>query len=309
MRRVHQLLIVAGIWAGSILACESTTDQAALPETDTIPPIEILATETVLPTESPFMTEKLVAEQDGMEMILISEGEFLMGSLKETPYSETDEYPIHLVFVDSYWIDSTEVTNQMFAEFLNANLAIETEGQFAWFDAASPYAQIIYHAGVWKPKLGFENHPVIEVNWFAADAYCSWAGRRLPTEAEWEKAARGTDSRLYPWGDSQPTCELAMFDSCGNASVAVGGFPAGQSPYGVFDMAGNVWEWVADHYDSEYYQYAPYSNPQGSDKGGMVVRGGAWTNSFWGIRTAGRGQKSVHESFSNLGFRCAMGYK
>lgn len=242
---------------------------------------------------------------DGMEMALIPEGVFTMGSKEEDPFSEIDEYPIHEVYLSEYAIDRTPVTNEMFAKFLNEGPEITIKGQFAWFEASSSEAQIQLIDGYWQPVEGKENYPVIEVNWHGADAYCTWAGRRLPTEAEWEKAARGTDGRTYPWGDSKPTCDHSWFHACGNETVPVGEMPAGSSPYGVLDMAGNVWEWVADFYHADFYSDSPVNNPLAEGESAYVVRGGSWVNEFWGIRVAGRGSKIHHESFSNLGFRCA----
>ena len=154
---------------------------------------------------------------------------------------------------------------------------------------------------------GKSDHPVVLANWHDTEAYCEWAGRRLPTEAEWEKAARGTDGRVYPWGNERPTREHCNFYHDVGATTPVGKYsPQGDSPYGAADMAGNVFEWVADWYDKDYYAVSPKDNPQGPAAGEYrVVRGGSWIANDDGVRAAGRHDRTPDGRNVRYGFRCA----
>ena len=243
-------------------------------------------------------------------MVHVPAGEFLMGSADADTTAAPDEKPAHTVFLDAFWIDRTEVTNSQVARFLNAVGAhrsackgsdcLETQVE----DADS---HILLQDGHYAVERGFADHPVAEVTWYGAQAYCAWAGARLPTEAEWEKAARGADGRPYPWGSEVPDCSRAQYAGCRGMTVAVGSRPAGASPCGALDMAGNVWEWVADWYDPDYYASSLAQNPQGADTSRRkAFRGGSWGYLPKFIRTTDRARNSPTYAGFNVGFRCAM---
>ncbi len=213
-------------------------------------------------------------------MVVVPAGWFLMGQ-NEGPRSNQ---PQREVYLDSFVIDKTEVTNEEFAGFLE-----ETGNQKA---VEEPETQA--------------NAPVVGVLWREADAYCHWAGKRLPTEAEWEKAARGTDGRRYPWGNEWEPDHANVKESGFGGVQPVGSYPAGASPYGVLDMAGNAAEWVADFFDFTYYRYAPDHNPMGPDKiMDHVLRGGSWASPKTLAQTYFRDSSHSTRPNMRVGFRCA----
>jgi len=237
-----------------------------------------------------------------MVMVYVPEGNFTMGSPDGEGWD--DEHPQHTVYLDAFWIDKTEVTNAMYAQCVQA-------GACQPLSSYSSYTHSNYYG-----NSQFDDYPAIYVDWYDAEAYCQWAGARLPTEAEWEKAARGTDGRVYPWGNDVPNCEIAngyfAEDFWGNNGYCVGdtrlvgSYLVGASPYGALDMAGNVLEWVADWYDPGYYANSPSINPQGPSSGQLrVLRGGAWYFSGYLVRSALRYWFDPSSVLGKFGFRCS----
>jgi len=252
--------------------------------------------ETPAPTQSPIpeptIGSTMTSPVDGMVMVYVPAGDFLMGSVAGVAYE--NEYPQHTVYLDAFWIDRTEVTNAMYALCVAA-------------DTCSPPADINSSTrSEYYGNSGYDHYPVIYVNWDDANTYCTWAGRSLPTEAEWEKAARGTDGRTYPWGEGID-CTLANLSGCVGDTSEDGIFRSGTSPYGALDMAGNVWEWVADWFDSGYYSTSLLSNPTGPSSGRYrVLRGGSWDSYGNSLRVAYRGWDIRDAMRFHTGFRCAL---
>ncbi|MBI5946193.1 MAG: SUMF1/EgtB/PvdO family nonheme iron enzyme [Chloroflexi bacterium] len=263
------------------------------PPTETPLPTQTLTpTQTPTPSETPLPTitpegeigSTWIRPKDGMAMVYVPKGAFIMGSSSGDP----DEQPAHEVYLDAYWIDQTEVTYTMFARFTPARSGRQAADGVSWEQAAE---------------------------------YCAWVGSRLPTEAEWEKAARGTDERVYPWGNQPPTGDLVNFadrnsrlnwedtnvDDRYGAVAPVGSYPAGASIYSALDMAGNVAEWVNDWYDQAYYSASPLTNPRGPGVGDFrVLRGGSWFSTAAGVRTTDRSWYIPEAGTDYGGFRCAQ---
>jgi formylglycine-generating enzyme required for sulfatase activity len=237
------------------------------------------------------------------EMVAIPAGSFTMGNDAGPP----EERPAHAVTLPAFSIDRFPVTNARFAEFLNAVGPVSKKKE-RLFDVDDPDARIHMVGGKWTADEGYENHPVVEVSWAGARDYCAWRGKRLPTEAEWEKAARGADGRRYPWGNEAPDRTRARFGARKNETVPVDSFPAGASPYGVRDMAGNAWEWV-----SSAYRPYPYRADDGREDlaAGPVraTRGGGHNSPAVEITTTQRGRflsRNPRSGHHNIGFRCAQ---
>jgi formylglycine-generating enzyme required for sulfatase activity len=261
-------------------------------------------------------------------MMMIPAGEFTMGTPEGTD-GLPDEHPERRVYLSSFLLDRLEVTNRAFARFVHAT---------GHRPPANPNPALT----LWEndhPLPGIDDHPVVNVDWNDAVAYCQWAGKRLPTEAEWEKGARGTDGRRYPWGNdwdftransasywAKRTIEFhsgadweAFWIKGDGARLSrahgikgevltlpVGSFPQGASPYGLLDMAGNAAEWVADWYDPNYYRSAPLTDPPGPGRGAIKsMRGGSWLKPPVSLRTSDRDWGTLDSRPSGTGFRCA----
>jgi serine/threonine-protein kinase len=265
------------------------------------PTLTLRATPTAPPSPTPLPTlgigSVISSSIDGMVQMYVPAGTFLMGSTVEHDKNAiNNEKPQNVVTLSAFWIDQKEVTNAQYA------LCVQAE-------VCPPPRQL--NSATRNPYYGvdfFAQHPVVYVQWYDARSYCNWAERRLPTEAEWEKAARGPNGQIYPWGDTFPDGSFLNFDSrvVGDTS-AVGSYILGISPYGALDMAGNVWEWVADTYRLDYYDNSPRVNPTGPETGSLkIYRGGAWNEPLWNVRAAIRMPGKPGDAFPNVGFRCAM---
>jgi formylglycine-generating enzyme required for sulfatase activity len=226
----------------------------------------------------------------GAEMRLIPAGEFTMGSEN----GASDEQPVHPIYLDDFYMDTYEVTNVLYAN------CVQGGGCTPPRDTSSSTNSSYYG----NPQ--FDDYPVIHVDWNQARAYCEWRGGSLPTEAQWEKATRGTDERTYPWGEGID-CTKANYFGCIGGTTEVGSYEDGKSPYGIHDLAGNVREWVADWNDDNYYASSPSSNPLGPASGqARVQRGGAWNYNGNDLRASNRDRLDPGNSTANVGFRCAM---
>jgi formylglycine-generating enzyme required for sulfatase activity len=230
---------------------------------------------------TPVAGETRINSVDSAVYVYTPAGEFTMGSSA----GNQDEQPIHKVTLDGFWIMQTEVTNDQYRRCVDDGACTPPDDE-RWNDPA------------------YAAHPVVNVEWEDANRYAVWAGGRLPTEAEWEKAARGTEAFAYPWGEEIPTPELLNYDYMAGDTQPVGSYPAGASPYGVHDMAGNVEEWVADWYSNDYYSTSPIDNPKGPQTGVLrVLRGGSYKSSRADVRTTVRGKTLPNAHYPNVGFR------
>lgn len=249
---------------------------------------------------------------ENSDQVFIPAGPFLMGNSKESSLS--DQAPVHQVYLDAYYIDKYEVTVREYERFIIANGYrkrkfwtkegwdyIQQNQVQGYLSTGHPYAVGVNHKLYSGP-----NQPVIGISWYEADAYCRWAGRRLPTEAEWEKAARGQEGFLYPWGNEMNFANISHLVTNGKRTIPVGSLSGGASPYSVMDMAGNVWEWCSDWYDESYYSRSPPQNPQGPTTGAYrILRGGSWGSTRLQLQSTYRSYNNpVHKDF-NIGFRCA----
>lgn len=236
-----------------------------------------------------FSVYKTISGDDGREMVEIPEGPFTMGSKEGDP----DEAPEHQIFLSAYYMDKREVTQGEYDRFVRMT------------KRGKPFVPVFEddQSKILKPELA-----AMGMSWNDADAYCKWAGKRLPTEAEWEKAGRGEGKRRYPWGDDFGSGDANVDgDEDGFKYLAPpGSFESGRSPYGLYDMTGNVAEWVADAYGEQYYQKTPYRDPKGPDEGQhKVIRGGSWRETQHNARLSKRFQAKMWRTDSTIGIRCA----
>lgn len=296
--------------AGLIAAITSCTRSPSVGTTELTSPPTLISN----PAVNVNVGETLVSPNDNMTLVAVPAGEFIMGSENGL----TDEQPAHTVMLDTFWLDQTEITNAMYRRCVEAG-------------ACDPPSATTYY-----DDSAFANHPVVYVSWNDAKSYCSWVDRRLPSEAEWEKAAswepRSNEKLTYPWGNDFD-CKKGNFDdetqidsfvivggpSCDGyeKSAPVGSYPSGASPYGALDIGGNVWEWVHDAFIEtdpfsatiqNYYAVSPASNPQGVDPtitDYRVMRGGSWNINFGFGRAAYRLWFGLDDSYDFVGFRCA----
>jgi serine/threonine-protein kinase len=230
----------------------------------------------------------LLVDADGDEMVLVERGDFAMGPERRR------------VYLDAFYIARYPVTNRQFEKFLKVT----------GYEPSEPEQhRFLSH---WRGRRCPEellDHPVVFVSWFDANAYCAWAGRRLPTEAEWEKAARGSDGRRFPWGRADPTPAHANYGRIAQGTLAVGSCPEGRSPCGALDMAGNVWEWCEDADEPRFYLHGPSRNPRNmvaTDRDPRVARGGSWLYDARSLRTVARVSFAPAFRLDGVGFRCAQ---
>jgi formylglycine-generating enzyme required for sulfatase activity len=344
-RRISAWVWIAGVAFGLLIAIPVVLgsipwpSQKATPVPSSVPTQSPTQQATEIPTEPPIETsaptlgDTHVRPTDNMVMVYAPAGQFKMGSDDADLYDAlqicntyrgtcqqewfANEQPVHAVTLDGLWVDQTEVTNAQFAAFLNAK-GNQTQEGAPWLDLDSDYSLIEQHGDAFQPKDGYADYPVVQVSWHGAAAYCEWVGGRLPTEAEWEYAARGEQRTVYPWGNAFDGTRLNFCDvNCtedwreagyndGHGIAApVSSFPAGASWCGALNLSGNVWEWVADWYGD--YPSESQINPIGPPAGEYgVLRGGSWNADQVDARTARRNYASPTLHSGDVGFRCEI---
>ena len=291
--------LVGAIGIVIVLWLNGTFQPASVPVSLNSPTVHPLVIASSTPTRAVTATPASSSQTttaDQNSIILVPAGNFIMGS----DNGNADEKPIHTVYLDAFYIDKYAVTNAFYKSCVDANAC-------AFPKFFNSNLRTTYYG-----DARYDQYPVIGMTWDMAKAYCEWRGARLLTEAEWEKAARGSDGRTYPW-DEDIDQSRANYNSNNDPNYAgdtskVDAYPSGVSPYGVFDMAGNVWEWVADIYDADYYASLtlPVANPLGPATGLYhVVKGGSWDSSGYDLRSARRNWIDPSKANIYIGFRCA----
>lgn len=263
----------------SIFGCVQKTNKVSVSKTEKPPVVEKGPPGLTFFLLNEHGFKEYQNDKDSSTMVLIPAGEFTMGS---DDYRDNGK-PIHTVYLDTFYIEKYEVTVRQYRKFAQAT-GRNMPDQPGWNEG--------------------DNYPVVNITWYDGSAYAIWSGKRLPTEAEWEKAARGTDERKYPWGDTWDPSKCNSSDGYAN-TTPVGSFPQGASPYGVMDMAGNVWEWCADWYDKNYYSQSSNNNPKGPSSGSSRgLRGGSWYGAQDNCRASSRNCGRPQGWGRNIGLRC-----
>lgn len=292
MKKVRYLVFAFTLTLLIILsACASPTPETlvvVVTATDNasteLPTVESIVTMEPVALAGPQSGEKM-KWIDSSVLIYIPAGEFTMGD-------GGFDAPVHTVNLDGYWIQQTEVTNRMYEQCVKSG------------SCTSPNQEL---GGPVFSNPEYASHPVVGVNWDQAQAYCSWVQGSLPTEAQWEKAARGLSGNPYPWGTSNPSCDLLNFANCSGRTSNVTVYEIGKSAFGLFDMAGNVFEWVSDWYDPNYYSQSPSANPTGPESGEYrVIRGSSFETLDSQVALAIRRFNERQDSGRDVGFRCAV---
>ena len=284
--KILQALLGFGMALTFLLTACAPTATPELPTATLIP----VVTETTVPTLEPVALSgpaagSVMSWMDGSSLVYVPAGQFTMGA-------DGVDNPSHAVSLSSYWISRTKITNRMYALCVGVGVC-------------SPPASISGAPVYSNPVYG--DHPVVGATWEQANAYCGWIGGRLPTEAEWEKAARGPGGQTYPWGNENPTCDLLNFSGCVGSTSSVISYPESASPYLTLDMAGNAFEWTFDWYDASYYATSPIQDPPGAESGiYRVIRGSGFESDITQLSPAIRRPANPTYTSHDLGFRCVV---
>ena len=318
MKKLYVVLLALAVLVSACqLGGTGQTEPTAIPlvATAVASPTPVPLNPTAEPQGAPDAGTEKVSSVDGMTQVYVSEGTFMRGGIDADAH--TNEMPSAKVTMTGYWMDKVEVTNGMYMLCVTAGVCdLPRYGQQTLMKSKTRENYLR------DPQ--YADYPVVYVTWGSADTYCKWTGRRLPTEAEWEYAARGAfpSLNLFPWGDQRPDSSSANFNYGAGETMRVGSFPAGASPFGILDLAGNVAEWMSDFYDVKYYEKGFTMNPTGpvgrTDVFSRVVRGGHWGDSWKMLRVSARStlmgpdinaqvgsDRYYGESADTVGFRCA----